>query len=856
MASIGEIIADIVERSAKGELVSRDSYMARFPQHSESLQKFFENFDLVDSVLGHLEGTPIRNSGRLIPFESRVRERGNSPEPGKRTPEELPRHFQVLEEIHRGAQGVVFKAVQRSTDRVVALKVLHSGTAGFFEREVKAAAGLRHPNVVTVYDAGIAEGRLYCAMELVEGLPLDCYLAAYPLDVKDKLHLFVKICSGVMHAHRHGIIHRDLKPSNILVESNGEPRVVDFGLATMAEVEDSQPEGESERSFGFVGTLPYASPEQLYGDLGEIDTRSDVYSLGVILYEMLAGARPYSLSDDRLDALMTINSVDPDPPSARCPGLDDDIDCIALKALRRNAAERYQSVELVVAEIKQYLRGQPITQKRDRTGYVLWRMAVRHRRVITLVAIGVFLLGALSSEFLSRITEQRTTAATTLRRFELAREMNLQTLHRYQASVASANRLREIAELPPDQIQAYMARYETPPLDPEGVFRPLVEGMPETLIDDVRSGQGQAYDDAVAWLEEKGPELDALAATLETGYFRFTVKAEPYFAVGWDPGPILGAAHVCSAFIARAYQHQAKANHSSAIADIRAATCLASDVGDGVLPEHKSFCYYSRNYIFGFLQMALTHSLYDDASVDYYTEAILQQPAIPAASTSLLPRRLGICELVNIALVSSPGSEAERIDVATLDQHFERFLQNNDALTEDNVKRLDAFGAGDLVALTDQYITSTEKWSTLTANEIIQQAGILTNSLLSERQTNPLLWFFSLPDAEFLMQLRTDSRRRALRLVAFARMYRATNGQWPEEINDAIPQDLINESIDRRTGCAFYYDITDDFPRIRSIPTRDVIASNNTLHIMEWMTDEDNLVTYFPSNEKIFSTDK
>ncbi|MHC4427001.1 MAG: serine/threonine-protein kinase, partial [Planctomycetota bacterium] len=224
--------------------------------------------------------------------------------PEDATMETIP-GYEVIEELHRGGQGVVYKARQLATKRVVALKVLLSGVFATsrqrlrFEREIDLVSALSHPGIVTVYDSGVTPGgRHWFAMEFVDGRPLDDHLRdrRAVLSLRDLLGLFETVCSAVAYAHQRGVIHRDLKPGNILVDERGRPRVVDFGLAKPVDPEVAPEAATVTVAGGFLGTLAYASPEQAAGDPNAVDVRSDVYCLGVILYEMLCGEYPYDVS--------------------------------------------------------------------------------------------------------------------------------------------------------------------------------------------------------------------------------------------------------------------------------------------------------------------------------------------------------------------------------------------------------------------------------------------------------------------------------------------------------------------------------------------------------------------------------
>ncbi len=207
--------------------------------------------------------------------------------------------YELAGEIHRGAQGVVYRALQKSTQREVAIKVMREGPfAGphdraRFEREVHILGQLKHPNIVAIHDSGQAAGHFYFVMDFIPGESLDLHTAGDRMSVNDTLLLFGKICEAVNAAHLKGVIHRDLQPGNIRIDADGEPHVLDFGLAKLAPDglgarQRVHPGGSSKQAMTltgqFIGSLPWASPEQASGRPDQIDVRTDVYSLGVIIY--------------------------------------------------------------------------------------------------------------------------------------------------------------------------------------------------------------------------------------------------------------------------------------------------------------------------------------------------------------------------------------------------------------------------------------------------------------------------------------------------------------------------------------------------------------------------------------------
>jgi serine/threonine-protein kinase len=287
-----------------------------------------------------------------------------------RLAEEIAGRYEILGEIHRGGQGVVYRALQVSTRRVVALKVLRGGEHATdrerhrFEREVELASRLRHPSIVAVHDSGVADGSAYYSMELIEGQRLDEFLRDRSPSRRERLELFERICAAVAYAHQRGVIHRDLKPANVLVDPEGLPHVLDFGLAQR--VESGLGAGRRITETGmFLGTLAYASPEQFRGGLQEPDVRTDVYALGVILYEMLTGELPFS-GEGSLPMVLSRRSEEEAPDlRSRDRSIDPQLATVVSRALARDPERRYASALDLCRDLGRLLEGRPIEARRD-----------------------------------------------------------------------------------------------------------------------------------------------------------------------------------------------------------------------------------------------------------------------------------------------------------------------------------------------------------------------------------------------------------------------------------------------------------------------------------------------------------
>lgn len=297
--------------------------------------------------------------------------------------------YDIVREVHRGGQGVVYQAIQRATKRRVAIKVLHggpfTGSAGRarFDREIQILGQLNHPNIVGIHDSGFTvDGSCFYVMDYISGSTLEDFINRKDrASIDETLRLFARICEAVNAAHLKGVIHRDLKPSNVKVTPEGEPIIVDFGLAKVAmpDVTDEEHPRLMSMTGQFIGSLPWASPEQAEGVPGAIDVRTDVYSLGVILYQLLTGRFPYEVAGHMRDVLNNILRAQPLRPSTVRRKINDEVETIVLKCLSKERDRRYQSAGELGRDIKRYLSGEPIEAKRDSGWYLISKTLHRHR---------------------------------------------------------------------------------------------------------------------------------------------------------------------------------------------------------------------------------------------------------------------------------------------------------------------------------------------------------------------------------------------------------------------------------------------------------------------------------------------
>lgn len=349
----------------------------------------------------------IRSDNALLREFARAR-RGSSATPagGRETQADALAEvagYELLERIGCGGQGEVYRALQHATKRTVALKILRGGLGAAgrrgerFQREVELIAAFRHPNVVTVFDSGVtSDGRKFYAMEFVDGSPLGQWRAGGVAtgELRDAVRLLAVLCGAVQYAHQRGVIHRDLKPGNVLIDQDGAPRVLDFGLAKLVE-----PFGESPRTQTgeFLGTLAYAAPEQVRGDPNAVDVRTDVHALGLIAYELLAGRKPYPAGGSLSDLVRNICETQPERPSRHNRALNDELDAIILRALAKEPERRYQSAGEMARDLERYLSGVPVDARGDSRWYMLRKTLRRYRVPLSVAAVFMLLLGAFAA---------------------------------------------------------------------------------------------------------------------------------------------------------------------------------------------------------------------------------------------------------------------------------------------------------------------------------------------------------------------------------------------------------------------------------------------------------------------------
>ena len=306
-------------------------------------------------------------------------------------PESIGR-YEIIREIARGGMGIVYEARDKELDRIVALKTLISGEMADeqelerFQREAKLTASFDHPNIVPIHEVGIYEKTHYFTMDYIDGISLSEYVRTVRCSLKKIIKMMVQITGAIAYAHGMNVIHRDIKPANILVDTNsGKPLVTDFGLARQQNAKGLTMSGIA------LGTPAYMPPEQAEGKIRAISNRSDIYSLGAVLYELLAGRPPFT-GTSLAETLQAVIHEEPVPLCELVPGLPVDIETLCMKCLEKKASKRYHNAKMLLRDMERFLKGNPIRARRSSPFQKIIKKIKQNRIVYSAVAIIIFIM--------------------------------------------------------------------------------------------------------------------------------------------------------------------------------------------------------------------------------------------------------------------------------------------------------------------------------------------------------------------------------------------------------------------------------------------------------------------------------
>jgi len=385
---------ELFERAARLSGSERSDLLTRECGDDAELRALVEEFLALDELAVTPLDTPALQGLSPESVLARAAERP--------LPQRIGR-FRIVARLGAGGMGIVYEAEQESPRRRVALKVLHAGSVSpevlrRFQLEAQVLAWLHHPGIATIYETGAVEGELgpepYVAMELVRGERLDAWAARARPSVRERLELLARVADAVHHAHQKSVVHRDLKPANVLVDEFGQPKVLDFGVARLTGA-DLDVTTRHTSAGEILGTLAYMSPEQVEGDPSRLDVRADVYALGVIAYELLAGRRPQEVGTRSLpEAIQAIVHEEPTALGQIDRRLRGDVETIVHKALAKERERRYGSAAELAADLRRFLADEPIVARPASRSYQLRKFARRNRALVGGVAAVIVALAA------------------------------------------------------------------------------------------------------------------------------------------------------------------------------------------------------------------------------------------------------------------------------------------------------------------------------------------------------------------------------------------------------------------------------------------------------------------------------
>jgi len=542
---LGDAIAAYLRLAEAGHPPDRTEFLARYPDLGAELESFFANDDDVDRLT-----QPLRDLAHSGSDSWQGRTLGD---------------YEILGEVGRGGMGVVYRANHRGLGRTVALKMIRAGRLATredverFRIEAKAAASLNHPHIVPIYDFEEHDGHQFFTMQLVQGRTLDRHDCDFSSDPREAARLLALVARAVHHAHQRRIIHRDLKPANILIDDAGEPHITDFGLAAHAEGGE-RPETadiDSPLDEGILGTIPYIAPERLSGKVQPVTTSVDIWSLGVILYELLTGEQPFR-GKSEFQTLDKILKQAPAPPRTLNRRISRDLEAICLKSLEKEPERRYGSALGLARDLERWLQREPIEARPVHRVVRAWSWCRRNPAGAGLIMGACVVLAGVAMALMLRIAEKKAADEEKLKGLvHTARLASNVILNRMQEW---GTRVEAVAHSP--ELQRLLSEWnrsakERPSKDPEDLkSRPEARNLQaflERLPQESKVVNWQIMDALGVMMARKPAAILGVNFT-ERDYFIGTLGPE-YFK--GTPGPHVGRVGPGAVHVSSVYHSQA-----------------------------------------------------------------------------------------------------------------------------------------------------------------------------------------------------------------------------------------------------------------------------------------------------------
>ena len=624
------------------------------------------------------------------------------------------------------------------------------------------------------------------------------------------LNLFLQICDAISYAHQRGVIHRDLKPSNVLIDASGNAHIVDFGLAKPIDPSIDPARSALTQIGDFAGTWYYASPEQVKKDPSLVDVRSEVYTLGLILFEMLTDCYPYPQEPYSVETLIRhILNTEPVRPRAIRRDLDDDIETIVLRCLSKASERRYQSVSALADDVRRYLGGAAIEAKRDNTWYVLTKTLRRHRWRATAAGAVLCAVVAFGVVVFILYRQAEYARATTEARMAVVRQSQKYQDEKIEELGITYNRLHEIAVAHPDLPELHNARDKTwePPW-PE--LSRLVGSMPKDIAKTVRGLAGPEYEVALEWLSTHQDELSELASLAHAYRMVSPLERKPVsdLALADCPANTRQCVLLGQALIACAERDYTDHKHEAAVFNLEASRLLAQDMGDERHWVAKADSVAVRRLTYEAVLWILSRSHVDPEVCRPYIEWVARDPPLVRYGPAMSHERRRLAQLIEGATVKYPRAPSAHLDLNALDALTAGYFRTTGQYTEALEALAKSVTPTEALRLIDAHITELESWDSLDLGELEHQASKLAESLRGQR-AQPLLEGL-LPRLYdlFVHRASTGALRTGALLTAGLVEHHSTTGSWPNTLDGLTLCGRAIPTNDPSTGRPFAYKFT------------------------------------------------